>query len=458
MPRKRSNSGTTQVSTSRCYGSYRFVNGTTSHYVRGADLTFSRRIGRSSTIVYSNGTDGRFRECEHNQTEWICRGVPNGTQTCVFPKTVLGSNYHSGLLSNVGENAHRLGYSAFTTKVEDLPNALPVIDWGALAAEALQTMLPSFGGKNSIINFVYELKDFKGTASKAFKRFRHGDTSVSWLEILLGMKKDKKLNRLRPLSFRNLSRAHLSTQFGWLPLYSDMASLYKSMVGLQAQYTEYTARANRIQQRYYGRWVAGTEEEVGTLSSAIYGPPGGYSGPFLPEGRTRVRRMASKGIRYTAVMRYRYPLPKAMRDASGRNKALLDSIGFSGNFSTIWNIVPWTFVVDWFVNVSRYLDRLRVDNIQFQTEILDFCHSARVQRGITYEIGQTNDDAPATGYVYPNRRTLFSGYSISDTAIKTNYMRKVGIPNLFGAITTSGLSLREFSLGGALIGVKTRRR
>lgn len=64
----------------------------------------------------------------------------------------------------------------------------------------------------------------------------------------------------------------------------------------------------------------------------------------------------------------------------GQINYFLDVLGINANPAVIWNAIPFSFVIDWFVNVGGFLERLRVDNIRAATTVTKFCVSARFER------------------------------------------------------------------------------
>lgn len=335
-------------------------------------------------------------------------------------------------------------YNRFTAACDSVTTPLTTVQWAALSSTALNSMLPSLSGDNSLVNFLLELKDFKQVV-----KYMSGNVSkkLTLLNSLTGIRKgDKTLQRL--------SKMYLSYSFGWRPLYNDLVSFFESIVGFQRRLEELVKRANTPQQRYWGQWVSGSEQAQSTHSSSNGTNEGlGAAGAGLGQQRVRARAVlrATEGIRFHATLRYAYPLPPELSAVGGRLKALLDVLGVNANPATLWNAIPFSFIVDWLANVSGYLDRLRVDNIHFLTEIRDFCVSAKYTRTIEYQhqnVYSTYSDSPVM---------VTEPWKTTDTCKKVFYERKIGLPNYLTALQTSGLNPREFSLTAALMGANIKR-
>lgn len=445
---KTTNYGINRITPSGVRVTYTQLSGGPYSDLRPARSAYDRRVGRKSTITSENGRDGRFRPCSHTQESYSTRPLSALTRIQEY-QDPYPVQFPKGWMYDLAFDAHAYRYTQFRTACDATAITLNNVQWSQLGASALQAMMPSFnGGDNSLVNFILELKDFKdvwkyvaGGFTKKVSRlnaFRVKDRNGRERSLWIDMDKGKPLQKL--------SQYYLAYNFGWRPLYNDVVSLVKSLTGFLKTYDELVRRQNRPQQRYWGQWIAGTATNETVYHESENGPNGGWVGPFLGSARVRVIQEAHAGIRYHATLRYRYSIPNELFTTGGKAKAFLDLLGVSRNPAVLWNAIPFTFIIDWVVNVSAYLERLKVDNIKIQTELLDFCHSARVERTIRMDV-QTNNRYKPSPYSYMAAET-------SDVCRKREYKRRVGIPDLMTAISTSGLSPREFLLGGALAGAR----
>lgn len=338
---------------------------------------------------------------------------------------------------NLGFKAHSDGISSLNSLIGSASTAVTAVDWVSLSQQALNSMMPSFNEGNSLLNFVYEMKDFKRLAKAIWNRIGNPSQGLRpIIDEIRGFKSNES-------TLAKIAKGNLSYQFAWRPFVSDIRDLYKTIANFKRRYVEVVKRANKPQQRYWGAWIAGTGNSE-TLYASGNSRPGSWIGGYNAEMAWFTYRGESPGIRYHATLRYRYPLPVELGTSFGRLLALGDALGLNQNLAHIWNAIPYSFLVDWLVNVGSALDRLRVDNVQFKTEILDFCHSVKVERRgrlvIIPRIAFTN-------------LPVGSGITAADVT-KSYYERRVGIPNIRAAIQTSGLSLNEVLLGGSLVGAK----
>jgi hypothetical protein len=145
------------------------------------------------------------------------------------------------------------------------------------------------------------------------------------------------------------------------------------------------------------------------------------------------RRVTYDVRKFHATMVYSYTLPTIMgpyRELLG----LLDGLGINLNPAIIWNAIPWSFVVDWFIGISRWLNQFQVRNIEPVVQIHGFCYSLHAKRVVQTTVSST----AYAGQVM----------AISEEA----YERNVGLDQaaITSAFRTSGLNPKEFSLSAAL--------
>jgi hypothetical protein len=59
--------------------------------------------------------------------------------------------------------------------------------------------------------------------------------------------------------------------------------------------------------------------------------------------------------------------------------AWLDSLGINMNPEIIWDLIPFSFVVDWFIKVGDWLEGFKVNHLNSSVTILDMCYSIKTQ-------------------------------------------------------------------------------
>jgi hypothetical protein len=119
-------------------------------------------------------------------------------------------------------------------------------------------------------------------------------------------------------------------------------------------------------------------------------------------------------------------------------------LGLSFNLKSIWDAIPWSFLVDWVIKVGDFLDGLSRGVLDPVLDILDYSWSIKRERHIQIYAAFSHD-LPAGASTIPWN-------SIVDypTYRETAYRRQ---PKTLSrnALILSGLSSRELSLAAALV-------
>lgn len=406
--------------------------------------SISRKSGTQSSIQYQTGNDGAFRPCTHDTYRYLA--MPVSTNVCVWDDSAWvssDSRYPGVSLSGLQSYFHQLHYGNLSSALASASLPVDSVNWSNLAQTALDSMMPSFKARNSLVNFILELKDFKRLALSLTRNFI---SKSDVIRAALGFNHwDKPMAKL--------SRTYLSYQFGWRPLFSDIASMVSTLSAFNERMSLLKKLADTDLQAHFSTTIAGTQTNESTFfDSGIQSAPGNTGSTGFC-GRTQVLLSPNPGIKYKATLRYRYPMPPELLTVSGEARAFLDTLGVQFNPAILWNAIPFSFLVDWVVNVSSWLGKLRTDNVRFKTEIRDFCHSASGSREVT-----SRQQVSAYGHSSSSNVKTFnwSGWQTTDSWSLKKYRRKKGIPNFLISMQTSGLNEREFLLAGALIRANRR--
>jgi hypothetical protein len=391
----------------------------------------------SESFTGSSGKDGRFRPCLHTRTrqdifepplDVVLKAPDNSTQTRCRWRPELAAAFFA---------AQSTPTPAIT--IPSLSNPL----WSSLDTQAMVAMTPSAKTGLSLVNFVLELKDFRRLA-QAF----HNRTGI--LAETLGVSK-LELKTLLRHPIRELSSAYLNYSFNWRPFVSDLLKIYSALASTQKRLQEIWRRQNKPQTRHY-RWVIDNNLTTdwsslaqGSQLNNVNVQPGDGSHHRLVV-KTRYRYVDVPV--YRATMRYTYSCPGALTIMSKIN-GWLDAFGVKLDASIIWNAIPFSFVVDWLVDVSGFLRRFSIDNLGLQVQIEDFCSSQKFYYlWEAYAVAQSSSNGLLP--FVDGDRLLLTQQMID------SYERRCGLPNLRSALITSGLSNSEATLGFALLNSKRK--
>lgn len=373
------------------------------------------------------GSDGRFKPVSHRKIT----GHKVGTQGEALPRPpIAGCN---ATLFSPTADASQLGgqfdvYSSAVSPGHGFPSDQ---EWEALDSAALAVMLPSMNTGTSLVNFVLELKDFRFL----FKRRNQG--------VITRMKKFLKSlgKNLRDKPLDVLSKVYLFNEFAVEPFKRDIVQILKDLKSFRARLGELEARSNLPQTRHYRYWFPGYDSNVENVSSLALGTFNHVGVQHSMLGSVQKQRLITPV--YHATVRYSYTID-TVDGLIREHNALMDTLGVRPDPSIIWNAIPFSFIVDWFVDVQGFLERFALDTSGINVTIDDFCSSVR---SVVLVSGSRFHwcNSPSGGGSGGGDPILSAVYRSS------RYERRAGVPNLFSALRRSGLTGRKFALSSALL-------
>ena len=277
-------------------------------------------------------------------------GVPDW-QPVTHTKTTYSNHPHTST-GKKGSwwNVRKERYSPFAFSGE-LPTLNPY-DNAVLYGECYNDLLPQFEGDITLANFIYELKDFKSL----LKHFRSGRDAIS--SMADDIKGVVGIGKLKPRRKRNETMSRFLYRrrkwekehgFNMLNVASDMDLQYhyalkpliRDTAMMSLLWDKMDKKIAAINKQGSVRNVHHAQRDIHFTHSA---------------SSTRVD--ASRGVyRLTSELTYRL---KQM----SRMSALMSYYGLAGTPSTLWNMIPFTFVLEHFTNLGEAvagLDRSMVD-------------------------------------------------------------------------------------------------
>jgi hypothetical protein len=302
-----------------------------------------------------------------------------------------------------------------------------------LKQRSLDSMLPSIKPELSLINSFIELKDFR-----TLPRTLTG----------IGKYLFQRGKTLRQL-FRTGSDSYLQMQFNILPLLSDISGLHAALLRTSSRINDLISRQGRVQRRHFAYvWDELLPDTYYPNGRGYRIMPGIVPG-LLDAADTVVSRMVVNSASiFHAEIEYNYNYT-GYQAAHAQLFGLLDALGVQPNPAIIWNAIPWSFVVDWVFGVSRWLDQYKYSNMEPMTNIRSYLWSITRKRSvyITCRNAPMQQEPPWWNWWYQGYPSL--GNTLPGTH-ESAYRREVGLPSI-SSILSSGLSLKEFSLGAALV-------
>lgn len=145
----------------------------------------------------------------------------------------------------------------------------------------------------------------------------------------------------------DLAGGYLQYSFGWAPLVSDLLKL----LDLQKSIAD---RLRYLQRLENGAMVRRTLYDA-TLSDKDSGEYYLWPGGAQKHLTARKRSKESLRVWYTARAKLHVPMPgKGALDHRSLSKATV--LGLTTNPANFWDAIPWTWLIDYFLNIGDYLE------------------------------------------------------------------------------------------------------
>jgi hypothetical protein len=398
--------------------------------------------------------DGHFR-ADHDSTYLNVDTFDyTGGMRATFESSVFGVNTSPGTTGWYGPQglpSWRDNGNPADEGFIPLPTELFKLEQMALAA-----IMPRIKAELSILNAVYELKDFKHLsliAKRTAGRIVQLGLKHTVLETLKGAGAALSKIQSRPLSRQTLhtlsqlaAGTYLQWKFAFAPLISDIQSTWAGLFQTEKKLRKFLDNAEKVRTGHFSVDLAEYSDVVVApyTYTKLWGPA--YAPPEAVYAKV-YRNVLYKPSKFHVEIEYTYVLSD-LQLAHSRLFAYLDAFGVNLNPAIIWNAIPYTFLLDWVVGVSNMLSRMAVgfmDPVVFIHQYLwSITRERTIYGGVSY---------PTFGSYVP----FYQRYELP-TCVETAYRRETQMPSKSSFITTSGLSPVEISLGSALLITRRRRR
>jgi len=354
----------------------------------------------------------------------------------------------------------------------------------SLVDGSLKAMLPSIKAELSLVNSIIELKDFKSlpqTLRRLSGFVENLRTTIPRIlkgvknatrDLVIGSEFSKRAIRNYRQTFSTSAAtlgeatgvaadSYLQTQFNILPLLQDICGIHAAISRTKNRINDLLVRQGKRQHKYFTYNVKGFYG-AGTSSGLVYGlDTGQFSGStsqFYPEETTTlyarpyqdwemVREIipATESV-FCAQIEYNYSFTRFQTE-NAQLLGMMDALGVNLNPAIVWNAIPWTFLIDWLTDVSRWLDDRKVLNMEPAVNITKYSWSWRQSRRIRLRV---KHKAPVVGQ-------QFQDWVYLPDLWETTYRRTSEMPSKASLLSTSGLSSKELTLGVALAITRRKR-
>lgn len=318
----------------------------------------------------------------------------------------------------------------------------PPADLDILCTRALKSMLPYIREELSLVNSLVELRDFKRPVNNLVKTLRNPRLLAELPKKLTRNYNPKGWSLARLV--RSAAEANLSYQFAIRPLIADIRAVCSALSRTERRINDFLVRQGRPMNRH---WVCSLEEMQSSNEETSTDGSWTWIDQFTKGTYLRAaRQVICDPTEFHAQVQYNFRYTE-LQAAQAQLFALLDSLGVNLNPAIIWNAIPWTFLVDWVIDVSSYLETLKRQNMEPVLNIRRFLWSVRRRRRIF---------VTKVIRIQYYERVLSVQRTTLPVVTQTAYRRCVDMPAM-SMLEACGLSMNKLSLGVSLAVVRRRR-
>lgn len=237
---------------------------------------------------------------------------------------------------------------------------------------AYDIIRPAITSNMSLLVTLAELKDFKSLFSEPI-------AFTNKFVRLVGRKRAANLTFAQILTdpdllkfvAKTVAQGHLYTEFGLKQTIRDVTSLYSTMLSLDRTVREILSLTGE-NTRHYSLPVKTVEEER-------------FENLFQDYNWIIARQWKSVFTRkFVVTMKYTTELVDAFGQSISpydpelvKLGAAMDKLGLNMNPAILWDIVPFSFVVDYFVGIGDWLERFKRSNLNLTFSVKDSCYSVK---------------------------------------------------------------------------------
>lgn len=288
-------------------------------------LALCPSVNGHEQISWRSGYKELYNPCHHIRSRLVNLPYRALFERYRYPTTIYVNRYFRFDTPNL--------YPYFLRDIQH-----PDVDYQAARARAWHNMQPRFEGKISLINFLYELKDFRDIAKYVLKNGQAIKDLRKLLDALAGYR-HKNLHPTDPT--RGIATAILVNNFAIQPLIKDITTMFNQMnIIVREAQQQFQESGSDFQKSHYSEEIHRVDSRSAQTANNNYW----YSSGFL------------RTTKFTATLRYKYDY--SMRDTID---AWMKYWGLCGSFEAFWNMIPFSFLVDYFVRIGNSIHAMEHD-------------------------------------------------------------------------------------------------
>jgi len=289
---------------------------------------------------------------------------------------------------------------------------------------ATELTLPSFAGELGSPNGHVGAVDAGAFNRKAFdKVLTQIPTSVSIMNFLWELRDVKSLLKRSQGFLTNLAHVHLWWNFAALPLISDIMKLLTVIPDVLKR-LEHLQRINQrtVTISHVDTFVLHDDDSPPPFDPGIVANGSGTDN-LVPQLEYHSCQLRVNMQVYTDIN---------LNGADTFLRAMYAALGLTSPQKIIWNAIPFSFIVDWLIDVDSWLDTYAHQPFEGTIDIRGVSGSAKAKRFY--------------GCWSPTSPTSWAKVS---TGLVSSYHRFTGVPE--GTLWTDGLTPHQLTLVAALL-------
>lgn len=276
----------------------------------------------------------RFNRCAHSK---LC--------FTSLPYLIWNLAYNSSSVS-YRHDYERYQALRLTSALDMSPRAFDNLE--DVQSRAWWNLQPRFEGELSLLNEIYELKDFKDILKHAVK-FDYKNLATNFRKALKkGVPNVGYFDPTKPIA-----SLYLTNEYAIKPMIKSIMTIHKQLFDVvQEKQLQFQALGEKVQKSHY-------RETLDNVSSLT---PGTKNYFYLGSGSHK-HTLFNATLEYT----YKYEMRELML-------AFMKYWGLTASFEAWWNAVPFSFVADYFISIGDSLHAMEKDKNVTLTES-QYCES-----------------------------------------------------------------------------------
>lgn len=308
------------------------------------------------------------------------------------------------------------------------------VDWSQLSFRALEAMQPSLNENDQLLAaFVRDLPNPKSMLQQ-WRRWRAEWQRDGWRRFL-----EWRWNQVRNNPGKLHKRAaalNLWWQFQMRPFVDDVKTIFSSLSTLEARIEGMLREAGKSRVAHHSQTL-----------DIVHFPHEGEKEVWRDSGQYHTLTAKYGWIsrpKYHATLTYKLDATE-LQGILGQVRGFISAMGLDRFLGTLWEFAPYSFAVDWFIDVQGFLKSL--DRRLFGALpiiIQSYCDSVK------YEYRTT------VNYVAMFWTTPLCRVAVGTSNVK-RYERRRSIPATVDLQSANGLTLNRIGLAASLFALKSGR-